>query len=142
MLRPRAAEAGRTQLAQDPRVEIVKGDLGHAETLAQAHGRVRAPPTYLVHSMEASGTGYASRDRELAEAFAALPPRREVGRIIYLGGLGELGDGLSQHLRSRREVEARLDAAGVRSRRCAPRWSSAPAPRRSRSSAIWWSGCR
>ena len=96
----------------DPRVEIVKGDLGHAETLAR-HMDGCAAAYYLVHSMETTGKEYASRDRHLAEVFASAARSAGVGRIIYLGGLGELGDGLSQHLRSRREVEERLDAGGV-----------------------------
>ena len=96
----------------DPRVEVVKGDLGHAESLA-GHMDGCGAAYYLVHSMEASGTGYASRDRELAESFAAAAAAAKVGRIIYLGGLGELGDGLSQHLESRREVETRLESHGV-----------------------------
>ena len=96
----------------DPRVEIVKGDLGHAETLAQ-HMSGCVAAYYLVHSMEASGKAYASRDRELAEAFATAAAAAKVERIVYLGGLGELGDGLSQHLQSRREVEAQLQATGV-----------------------------
>jgi hypothetical protein len=36
-----------------------------------------------------------------------------VGRIIYLGGLGETGLDLSEHLSSRREVEAALASAEV-----------------------------
>ena len=40
-------------------------------------------------------------------------PIAAVPRIIYLGGLGELGDGLSEHLRSRREVEQALASTGV-----------------------------
>src|SRR5690606_14168389 len=34
-------------------------------------------------------------------------------RLIYLGGLGELGEGLSEHLRSRREVEEALASSPV-----------------------------
>ena len=36
-----------------------------------------------------------------------------VARIIYLGGLGETGEGLSEHLSSRREVETALASTGV-----------------------------
>jgi len=36
-----------------------------------------------------------------------------VKRIVYLGGLGETGDGLSDHLTSRREVEKALRDSGV-----------------------------
>ena len=68
---------------------------------------------YLVHSMEATGRDYAARDRQLAANFAKAAALAGVGRIIYLGGLGEMGDGLSQHLRSRREVEESLASAGV-----------------------------
>ena len=96
----------------DRHVEVVKGDLGHTETLAQ-HMAGCTAAYYLVHSMEASGSSYANRDRELAEAFGEAATTAKVARIIYLGGLGELGDGLSQHLRSRREVEERLHASGV-----------------------------
>jgi len=96
----------------DRHVEVVKGDLGHTETLAQ-HMAGCTAAYYLVHSMEASGSSYANRDRELAEAFGEAATAATVARIIYLGGLGELGDGLSQHLRSRREVEERLHASGV-----------------------------
>jgi uncharacterized protein YbjT (DUF2867 family) len=36
-----------------------------------------------------------------------------VRRIIYLGGLGETGPGLSEHLLSRRDVESALASAGL-----------------------------
>ncbi len=71
--------------------------------LAKAMGGCEAA-YYLIHSMEASGRDYARRDRELAVAFAEAAQHAGVHRIIYLGGLGELGDGLSEHLSSRREV--------------------------------------
>jgi hypothetical protein len=37
-----------------------------------------------------------------------------VCRIIYLGGLGETGSDLSEHLASRREVEAALASGGIK----------------------------
>jgi uncharacterized protein YbjT (DUF2867 family) len=63
--------------------------------------------------MEATGREYAERDRLLARTFARAAGDAGVGRVIYLGGLGEMGPDLSQHLRSRREVEAELASAGV-----------------------------
>ena len=48
---------------------------------------------YLVHSMIAANDEYRSRDSALAASFAVAAQRGAVGRIIYLGGLGELGDG-------------------------------------------------
>ncbi len=68
---------------------------------------------YLIHSMVASGGTYAERDRQLAERFRQAAQTAQLKRIIYLGGLGELGPGLSQHLRSRREVEDILTSGDV-----------------------------
>lgn len=68
---------------------------------------------YLIHSMETAGVDFAARDRELALTFGRAAAVAGVRRIVYLGGLGETGPGLSAHLRSRREVEQHLGAAGV-----------------------------
>jgi len=68
---------------------------------------------YLVHSMIAAGPEYRARDRMLARTFAAAAEASCLARVIYLGGLGETGDGLSEHLASRREVEAALAAGSV-----------------------------
>ncbi len=57
---------------------------------------------YLVHSMGAGE--FLRRDREAAEIVAAACARAGVQRIVYLSGLFPDGD-LSDHLRSRREVE-------------------------------------
>lgn len=62
---------------------------------------------YLIHSMYA-GEDFEEQDRIAARNFAAGASERGVERVIYLGGLGETGDQLSKHLRSRREVEAIL----------------------------------
>ncbi|CAI48443.1 arNOG08307 family NADH-binding domain protein [Natronomonas pharaonis DSM 2160] len=59
---------------------------------------------YLVHSMGAGGD-FAARDRRAATSFAEAAEQAGIGRVIYLGGLGDEGDDLSEHLRSRREVE-------------------------------------
>ncbi|ESP89505.1 NAD(P)H-binding protein [Candidatus Halobonum tyrrellensis] len=62
---------------------------------------------YLVHSMGA-GDDFAELDRTLSANFAAAADGGGVSRVIYLGGLGEDDDDLSEHLRSRREVERML----------------------------------
>ena len=54
-----------------------------------------------------------TEDDHLARNFARAASLAGVDRIIYLGGLGELGDGLSEHLRSRRAVEEALASTGV-----------------------------
>jgi uncharacterized protein YbjT (DUF2867 family) len=68
---------------------------------------------YLVHSMISGDGEYAKRDLEVATTFAKAARDAGVGRIIYLGGLGETGSGLSEHLASRRDVEAALASTCV-----------------------------
>ncbi len=63
--------------------------------------------------MMSAGSDYANRDRELAGIFARAARDAGVNRIIYLGGLGEIALGLSEHLSSRREVEEALGSTGV-----------------------------
>ena len=95
-----------------PRVEIVQADLSQSDGLSQKmHGCVAA--YYLVHAMISAGAHFAEEDRRMAKAFASAAADAGVKHIIYLGGLGELGDGLSKHLLSRREVERALSGAGV-----------------------------
>ena len=91
---------------RDPAVEIVAGDASDEAALARALAGCRAA-YYLVHSMVAAGNEYAERDRRLARLFARAADEAGLERIVYLGGLGELGEGLSEHLASR-EVEALL----------------------------------
>jgi uncharacterized protein YbjT (DUF2867 family) len=98
--------------ASDPRVEIIEVDLSDTDALTAALRGCEAA-YYLVHSMNSTGAAYADADRTLARSFAGAAARADVGRIIYLGGLGEHGHGLSEHLASRREVEAVLAAGPV-----------------------------
>ena len=63
---------------------------------------------YLVHSM-GSGGDFAAKDRLAARTFVEAADRAEIDRVVYLGGLGEDGERLSDHLRSRREVEYLLE---------------------------------
>lgn len=94
------------------RVEIVVGDAADEEQLtASMKGCIAA--YYLVHSMDAAGLEYRRRDLALAETFGRAAVRAGVPQIIYLGGLGETGQGLSEHLTSRREVEVGLGRAGA-----------------------------
>ncbi|MEQ9455240.1 MAG: SDR family oxidoreductase [Phycisphaeraceae bacterium] len=125
-LAPRLLDAGHqvTCLVRDARklverpwshhanLRIIEGNVVHTDWLAeQMAGHDTA--YYLVHSMVATGGKYAEHDRKLAESFTRASEMAQLKRIIYLGGLGELGTGLSQHLRSRREVEDILAAGAV-----------------------------
>jgi len=86
-----------------PGAEQVSGDLLQPLSLAAALNAVDTV-YYLVHSMSGGRSGFERRDREAAVNFVAAAERAGVRRVIYLGGLGETGDDLSEHLRSRREV--------------------------------------
>ena len=94
----------------DPRVEIVACDLDDEMATRQAMLGCGAA-FYLVHSMLAAGRDYAETDRRLARNFARAAAAAGLERIIYLGGLGETGPQLSEHLASRRDVEAELAAS-------------------------------
>jgi uncharacterized protein YbjT (DUF2867 family) len=98
--------------AANPAVEIRQSDLADAGALAGDLAGCEAA-FYLVHSMTSAGAGYVNRDRHLALQFADAAKKAGVGRIIYLGGLGETGPDLSEHLASRREVEEALASTGV-----------------------------
>ncbi|MCU1458421.1 MAG: NAD(P)-dependent oxidoreductase [Actinomycetia bacterium] len=90
-------------------VEPVEVDVADLDALTDAL-RGSDAAYYLVHSMTTGGD-FRSRDRELAETFGAAAAAAGVGRIVYLGGLGE--DPTSEHLQSRQEVGRALGDAGV-----------------------------
>lgn len=56
------------------------------------------------------GGGFAERERAGAVNFARMAKREGVGRVIYLGGLGE--DSASEHLRSRHRTARILGEEG------------------------------
>lgn len=56
---------------------------------------------FLIHAM-AGGAGFAERERVGARNFAAMARREGIGRVVYLGGLGE--ETVSKHLSSRHEA--------------------------------------
>lgn len=87
-------------------VRIVEGDLLEAESFDAALDVDAA--YYLVHSMGGEA-GFAERDRRAARNFRAAADDAGVDRVVYLGGLGGEDVSLSEHLRSRREVERLLD---------------------------------
>jgi uncharacterized protein YbjT (DUF2867 family) len=91
--------------------EVVRGDVLDKSSLAAALDGIAAA-YYLVHSMGSSGS-FEEQDRIAASNFGQAAREAGTGRIIYLGGLGEQGQGLSEHLRSRQEVGEILRASGV-----------------------------
>jgi uncharacterized protein YbjT (DUF2867 family) len=94
-----------------PTTEVVAGDVLDQGTLPAALKGVRVA-YYLVHSMGSTGA-FAEEDRRAARHFAEAAREAGVRRLIYLGGLGDRGGGLSPHLQSRQEVGEILRASGV-----------------------------
>jgi len=82
--------------------ELHEGDVLDANSLKGAGEGVDVA-YYLVHGMgRGSDDDFAEREREAARNFARMATDEGVGRVVYLGGLGENPD--SQHLRSRAET--------------------------------------
>ncbi|MFC6731326.1 MULTISPECIES: NAD(P)H-binding protein [unclassified Haladaptatus] len=84
-------------------VSVFEGDLLEPWGADEALDGIDAA-YYLVHSMGSSGD-FRERDRRAAHNFERAASRAGVSRVFYLGGLGEDRDNLSEHLKSRREVE-------------------------------------
>lgn len=87
------------------RVEVVRGDVTDAASLAQALEGIEVA-YYLVHALR-TGSGFEDTDRRAARVFAEQARAAGVRRIVYLGGLtpAEVPEReLSPHLRSRAEV--------------------------------------
>ena len=73
-----------------PGVEIVAADLNEPSALAHVLEGVDVA-YYLVHSM-ADSEAFRERDRVMADAFGRAAAHAGVGKIIYLGGLGDPDD--------------------------------------------------
>ena len=88
----------------------VGGDVQDPSSLAAALEGTRVA-YYLVHSLDTED--FEDRDARAARTFGEAAATAGVRQIVYLGGLGAEGSELSAHLRSRRDVEGLLGAAGV-----------------------------
>lgn len=95
-----------------PGAEIVVGDVLATESLEEALDGVSVA-YYLIHSMLLGRSDFANADRQAAANFRRAAEEQSVGRIIYLGGLGDIRSKLSNHLRSRMEVARELSAGTV-----------------------------
>ncbi len=96
-----------------PGAEVAQGDLFDEASLGEAL-RDCDVTYYLVHSMSDDRRDFSQRDREGARLFGKVAAAAGVGRIIFLGGLGQDQNAkLSKHLKSRHEVGDELRASGV-----------------------------
>jgi uncharacterized protein YbjT (DUF2867 family) len=114
---PALAETGHAVVA------MTRNPAGYAGAGTPVYGDVHDPGSlgtamagcqaayYLVHSL--SAPDFEREDADAAAIFSEAGARARLQQIIYLGGLGDDKDALSAHLRSRREVEKLLGAAGV-----------------------------
>ena len=100
--------AGRSWTEQ---VKAVTADVLQPDTLEEAL-RGCDVAFYLIHSMGGAGS-FRDVDKTAATNFARASGAAGVGRIIYLGGLGDEDDRLSHHLSSRHEVGRALASGPV-----------------------------
>ncbi len=108
LVRDRSRLQGRAWVDE---VEVFEGDVTRPLSLTQALTGAECV-YYLVHGME-GGEGFEDRDVRVAGAFAAAVRDAGVGRLVYLGGLGDPAQELSPHLRSRQQTGAALAEAAI-----------------------------
>ena len=87
---------------------MVEGDVSQAASL-DGVGRDVQVAYYLIHAM-ADGEGFQEREQEGARNFAQMAAREGIGRVVYLGGLGD--QSVSKHLLSRHETALTLARYG------------------------------
>lgn len=95
-----------------PQLEIVCGDILDYPSLLEGLEGCRAA-YYLVHSMNPLVDDFSHTDRVAAMNMTKAAAAAKLQQIIYLGGLGEEGSGLSHHLQSRSEVGQLLQLGPV-----------------------------
>ena len=94
-------------------VEVVEADVLQPETLPAALKDIDVA-YYLIHSMSGKGSSeFHNRDIQAANNFGTIAHQQNVDRIIYLGGLGDPDDQLSEHLASRQKTGSILRESGV-----------------------------
>lgn len=94
-------------------VELVQADVLEPETLPAALQDIDVA-YYLIHSMSGKGSSeFHTRDIQAAQNFRKTANQQNVGRIIYLGGLGDPDDQLSEHLASRQKTGSILRESEV-----------------------------
>jgi uncharacterized protein YbjT (DUF2867 family) len=104
------AVSRRAHTESDSNVRWVTADVTDPNSVEQALDGAEVV-VYLVHSLGQSD--FAARDRRAASIVARAAEAQHVRQIVYLGGLGDESDDLSEHLQSRRETERHLASGSV-----------------------------
>lgn len=90
--------------------ELHEGDVTRPDTLRGA-GDGADIAYYLVHGMgRGSSDDFEEGERRAAREFGAMAKQEGIGRVVYLGGLGDQPG--SKHLRSRHQTALTLREAG------------------------------
>jgi uncharacterized protein YbjT (DUF2867 family) len=96
-----------SSLQEQKGVEVMPGDLVKNKGLREALQGIHTA-FYLVHSLGGKSIfrnkEFAEKDKAASRNFLSAADTEGLKRVIYLGGLGETGRGLSEHLQSRAEV--------------------------------------
>ncbi len=101
------------QLKQQwPGLEVVEADAMDPDGLDPVLRNIHTA-YYLIHSLALGPEHFDVADINAAANFRDAAARQGVQRIIYLGGLGDLSPGLSDHLASRIKVALTLGAGPV-----------------------------
>lgn len=95
-----------------PDAEIVVADAADFKSLAGALAGIHTA-YYLIHSLLLGPGQFESADILNAINFRKAAEEKQVKRIIYLGGLGDVRTTLSAHLMSRLQVAEELQAGQV-----------------------------
>lgn len=81
------------------RLQLVEGDFLKPESFPRLPDDLDVA-YYLLHSL-GGGSGFSKREETLAHTFVDAIAGTACGRVIYLSGLGDEGEALSDHLGSR-----------------------------------------
>jgi uncharacterized protein YbjT (DUF2867 family) len=85
------------------RFSVLKGDVTDYKSIKKLMGKVEVV-YYFVHMMGHKGVDFYDEEIKAAKIFVRAINNSKVKRIIYMGGLGTDGDGVSKHLASRHET--------------------------------------
>ncbi len=95
-----------------PEMDVVEADAMNIDQLKTALEGIDTI-YYLIHSLQLGPREFESADINAARNFRIVAEKKQIKRIIYLGGLGDKRSSLSSHLRNRIEVADELIKSNV-----------------------------